>query len=1263
MLFSMRQRSLVLFVSMMCLLMFGGVSHADPMIFESIAFEEDILEAGQIYQASTSLKIVFGEPAPTTDAGVHFEFDAGQLTVVAENLVGMIVVDSLDSGSLAGLDFSGSSNMANIGLNQFVVLKTATQGLIVLRNIVKTGSGVTFDYEKVAAGSSVPEPGTLILLGLGVVGLFGFMRKRRGNGRNIAMLLCLALSVALAATAQAATFMTSYEDYENSSYADEEGRVVQPTADGGYIIIGNTNRQGGGDIFVNKLNAAGTIVWQRTYGTASDDYAYAGQQTTPDGGYIVAGYTEIAGNRDAWVFKLDSDGNVLWERRYGGTNAEEARSIQQAKDGNFIVAGFTESSGAGSRDVWALKLNATTGNEGNVLWQKTYGGAEEEGANAVYQTLDLGYILAGWINRSSTGLNVYLLKIDANGNRQWDVSYGAGSTEIAYAVQQTSDKGYIVAGYTTANSATRGEDALVIKFGASTTAPPAITWQKAITTYSTSGDRAYAIQQTKDLAYLVVGQGRGSSGWLLKLASTGASALWSNMFDNGNPNIIYSAKQTPDGGYVALETSAGNYYTSTQDVFLVKTDASGTIPGCNYTWLSSSTVSALTLPLTKMVADIASGNSAISPETTSLTPIETLVQKRFQCSGLDCGNALELTKNGTFTGTTPTASGVDYYGATYLPGGEKVYKFYSAADGKVGMTFTSTLPAGTLKAQIFEGGCYNPDTPVATINSALSSTTNSSGTKTFQISNGNSYYIVIDGAKSGGYTLKVDYPIGYENWSLWVDSTQKTASDVTMASVGNVLYQSIKDAAGYVYTRFTEDGYSWDIWQGGPTVAPLPLQPKSAGKVTMQELNGDLYQAIRETTTNNILTRQFSLASGTLTMGPWKTGMTEAKANRDITMASYNGQLYQATTSVGTTMPVAPLNTVLTRSCDESLSCTSWQPDPQAATYKALSNVAMTPFFVTEDPDYTPSSGDEFSISRLYQATTASVKIAGVAYTKVITRWSDDGINWYHDVYSNPPEAGWDYDSSPYMWNKYSVIGNVSMITYEDSWGSAVIVQAVRKSGTNTVLTRRGYWYSYEESPGVYIAGIDWGVWQESKKVTTVDIAMYVFKGKLYQAINSVGKVWTRYTTNPWDDGAWTDWVADGATTGAIAMADVEVFNTRTWNWEERLYQATKASTLGTVWTRYTNANEVVMAPPVPQTVIIRKSGSGNGMITVGSQSCDALCSELTVPYVAGQSVNVNVVPAADSVFIGWQKADGTSISGVAYAQPGETVLAVFEKK
>ncbi len=169
----------------------------------------------------------------------------------------------------------------------------------------------------------------------------------------------------------------------------DQANAVHETADGGYVVAGESK----GDMCLLKLRTDRTVVWETTYGGSGNDEARAGQQTT-DGGYIMAGMTESfgEGGKDVWVAKIDTDATVItWQKTYGGTLDDEARSVRQTSDGGYFVAGSTSSFGEGGSDIWVLRLDP----DGDILWQKTYGGALDDNARAVQETTDDECIVAG----------------------------------------------------------------------------------------------------------------------------------------------------------------------------------------------------------------------------------------------------------------------------------------------------------------------------------------------------------------------------------------------------------------------------------------------------------------------------------------------------------------------------------------------------------------------------------------------------------------------------------------------------------------------------------------------------------------------------------------------------------------------------------------------------------------------------------------------------------------------------------------------------
>jgi hypothetical protein len=196
---------------------------------------------------------------------------------------------------------------------------------------------------------------------------------------------------------------------------DEIYSIIQ-TKDGNFITTGCVWSKGAGrgDVRVAKLDKRGDLIWDKTFGGSENDEAYSVIQTD-DEGYAIAGFTvlEDTGDRDFWVIKLDKEGNKVWDRTFGGTSEEWANSIIQNKNGNYMVAGWTKSMGAGKTDVWIVKLDK----RGNLIWDKTFGGSENDEAHSIIQTEDEGYAVVGWTKSKGAGkADVWVIKLDENGN-------------------------------------------------------------------------------------------------------------------------------------------------------------------------------------------------------------------------------------------------------------------------------------------------------------------------------------------------------------------------------------------------------------------------------------------------------------------------------------------------------------------------------------------------------------------------------------------------------------------------------------------------------------------------------------------------------------------------------------------------------------------------------------------------------------------------------------------------------------------------------
>lgn len=359
---------------------------------------------------------------------------------------------------------------------------------------------------------------------------------------------------------------------------------------------------------------SGEIEWVKTYGGSREDDANDIIET-PDGGYAVLGFTlsndgditDKAGtDADFWVFKTDTDGNLLWSKTFGGSSDDRATKIINTADGGLAIIGYTRSNDGdvsvnnGFYDFWLLKLDAS----GNILWEKTYGFAGNDQGQSLIQTTNGGYFLAGFMDfdgrsaqQSSTNKSgnrhgvgeFWGIQTDASGNQQWNTYFGGTNNDRAYDVVQTPDGGFLMIGNSESEdfdiTNPKGSyDFWVVK----TTPSGAMEWQK---NYGGSGiEIAYSISKTNDGNYLILGDTRSSDqdvtnskgnadSWLLKINETG-DLLWQKTYGGSQFDTGRKVIEAENGELILFGTSrsndlevSSNYGQS--DFWLNKTNANG----------------------------------------------------------------------------------------------------------------------------------------------------------------------------------------------------------------------------------------------------------------------------------------------------------------------------------------------------------------------------------------------------------------------------------------------------------------------------------------------------------------------------------------------------------------------------------------------------------------------------------------------------------------------------------------------------------------
>jgi hypothetical protein len=242
--------------------------------------------------------------------------------------------------------------------------------------------------------------------------------------------------------------------------------------------------------------------------------------------------------------------------------------VQPTTDGGYILGGLTWSTSAGQSDFWLIKTDAN----GNEVWSRTFGREEEDEAYSVQQTTDGGYVLAGFTRSFGAGSpDAWLVKTDANGNEIWNRTYGGTGNDRAFSLATTVDGGYVLAGWTTSSGA-GGFDAWLIKADANGNE----VWSQTFGSDTEEG--VFSVQPTLDGGFVLagdfyLGEARGRDAWLIKTDADG-NEVWSRTFGGENDDHAMAVHPTPDGGYV-LAGDSSSFGAEDWDAWLVKADSNG----------------------------------------------------------------------------------------------------------------------------------------------------------------------------------------------------------------------------------------------------------------------------------------------------------------------------------------------------------------------------------------------------------------------------------------------------------------------------------------------------------------------------------------------------------------------------------------------------------------------------------------------------------------------------------------------------------------
>lgn len=360
---------------------------------------------------------------------------------------------------------------------------------------------------------------------------------------------------------------TVWSQYYGGSNTD--GFIVKSASSGGYICIGNTkssdgdisqSNKGGLDIWALRTDDAGNILWSKTFGGSKDDAAYDFTETD-DGGFIIAAQTasndgdvtNLKGDIDAWILKINSNGSLVWQKSYGSSSYDMPRKIKKTSDGNYII--LAESAGAdsdvlknnGAIDIWLFKIN----NTGTILWQAIYGGSNGDLPGDIVETKQ-GYTISAYSGSNDKDFQInygkqdgWLIKTDDTGKLLWKKHYGGTETDEFTTLTASAEGGYLVGGSSFSNdgdfigAGCHGGaygDALIMKIDDT----GRVVWQHMYG--GTMGEAIDDLIQLTDSNYLFIGPVNSNNGDVTKYYGT--TAPWLVKIGKYAPTFPTAIKKT-----------------------------------------------------------------------------------------------------------------------------------------------------------------------------------------------------------------------------------------------------------------------------------------------------------------------------------------------------------------------------------------------------------------------------------------------------------------------------------------------------------------------------------------------------------------------------------------------------------------------------------------------------------------------------------------------------------------------------------------------
>ena len=421
------------------------------------------------------------------------------------------------------------------------------------------------------------------------------------------------------------------------------GRQVIPQKDSTFVILGNTSLNGNNDIYIAKIDSIGNLIWNKTIGNSAIEWANAFRQTY-DKGFIITGFTNAAADSayNVLIVKTDSSGNLEWQKTYGGINWDIGNDIIITHDSGFAIVGNTNSFGAGNNDVYLIRTNS----KGDTLWTKTYGGANDVEGNSITLANDSGFVICGATKSFGNGeFDIYIIKTDNNGKTIYTKTFGDTLNDKGLCIIPSHDIGYVISCYSQ-NISLGNEAAYILKIDETGIKLWDHHWTVANDSMAKSS--ANSICLSKDGGYVFAGNNTSNGNkniYLFKMDDSG-NFINGTIYGNDYEENAYSIEPTIDGGFIVAGYSYSYTKQTIASMYIIKTDSmifSNPYDGIKENKLSNNEIKIYPNPFTSFI-DVDINNSNLFNKKLNFYLMNTFGQIVYSTL-LNQNSQIEINKN------------------------------------------------------------------------------------------------------------------------------------------------------------------------------------------------------------------------------------------------------------------------------------------------------------------------------------------------------------------------------------------------------------------------------------------------------------------------------------------------------------------------------------------------------------------------------------------------------------------------------------------